>query len=171
MDVPSPHENQKLFLLGENIKGMTQQQLAVFRNEKLGFIFQFHELLPEFTALENVCMPAWIGKKDKKQTQDRAQSLLEKLGVGDRIQHKPSEMSGGEQQRVAVARALINKPAIIFADEPSGNLDSENANQLHKLFFDLREEVGCAFVLVTHNPELANQSDRKIVLQDGQIVP
>ena len=171
LDVPSPHENQKLFLLGENIKAMTHKQLAVFRNEKLGFIFQFHELLPEFTALENVCMPAWIGKKDKKQTQDRAQSLLEKLGVGDRIQHKPSEMSGGEQQRVAVARALINKPAIIFADEPSGNLDSENANQLHKLFFDLREEVGCAFVLVTHNPELANQSDRKIVLQDGQIVP
>ncbi len=170
LDTPTPHEDLKITLLGKNIKEMTPQQLASFRNEKLGFIFQFHELLPEFTALENVCMPAWIGKKDKKETQERAQSLLEKLGVGDRIQHKPSEMSGGEQQRVAVARALINKPAIIFADEPSGNLDTNNANQLHKLFFDLRDELGCAFVIVTHNPELASQSDRKIVLQDGHII-
>lgn len=170
LDTPSPLPNQSLKLLGEDVNQMSRKALAAFRNSKLGFIFQFHELLPEFTALENVCLPAWIGKKDKRETEVRAKSLLAKLGVGDRAQHKPSEMSGGEQQRVAVARALINKPSIIFADEPSGNLDSENAAQLHQLFFDLREELGCAFVIVTHNHELADQSDRKIVLHDGQIV-
>lgn len=170
LDTPSPLPNQSLKLLGEDVNQMSRKALAAFRNSKLGFIFQFHELLPEFTALENVCLPAWIGKKDKRETEARAKSLLAKLGVGDRAQHKPSEMSGGEQQRVAVARALINEPSIIFADEPSGNLDSENAAQLHQLFFDLREELGCAFVIVTHNHELADQSDRKIVLSDGQIV-
>ena len=170
LDTPSPLPNQSLKLLGEDVNQMSRKALAAFRNSKLGFIFQFHELLPEFTALENVCLPAWIGKKDKRETEVRAKSLLAKLGVGDRAQHKPSEMSGGEQQRVAVARALINKPSIIFADEPSGNLDSENAAQLHQLFFDLREELGCAFVIVTHNHELADLSDRKIVLHDGQIV-
>jgi len=170
LDTPSPLPNQSLKLLGEDVNQMSRKALAAFRNSKLGFIFQFHELLPEFTALENVCLPAWIGKKDKRETEVRAKSLLAKLGVGNRAQHKPSEMSGGEQQRVAVARALINEPSIIFADEPSGNLDSENAAQLHQLFFDLREELGSAFVIVTHNHELADQSDRKIVLHDGQIV-
>ena len=170
LDTPSPLPNQSLKLLGEDVNQMSRKALAAFRNSKLGFIFQFHELLSEFTALENVCLPAWIGKKDKRETEVRAKSLLAKLGVGDRAQHKPSEMSGGEQQRVAVARALINEPSIIFADEPSGNLDSENAAQLHQLFFDLREELGCAFVIVTHNHELADLSDRKIVLHDGQIV-
>lgn len=170
LDSPSPHPNQQLSILGEDIQSMSQQSLAHFRNRQLGFIFQFHELLPEFTALENVCLPAWIGKKEKRETELRAHSLLEKLGVGNRSHHKPAEMSGGEQQRVAVARALINAPKIIFADEPSGNLDSENASQLHQLFFELREELNCAFVIVTHNPKLANQSDRKISLEDGQIV-
>lgn len=170
LDSPSPHPNQQLSILGEDIQSMTQRSLAHFRNRQLGFIFQFHELLPEFTALENVCLPAWIGKKEKRETKLRALSLLEKLGVGNRGHHKPAEMSGGEQQRVAVARALINTPKIIFADEPSGNLDSENASQLHQLFFELREELNCAFVIVTHNPKLANQSDRKISLKDGQIV-
>ena len=170
LDTPSPLPNQSLKLLGEDVNQMSRKALAAFRNSKLGFIFQFHELLPEFTALENVCLPAWIGKKDKRETEVRAKSLLAKLGVGDRAHHKPSEMSGGEQQRVAVARALINEPSIIFADEPSGNLDSENAAQLHQLFFDLREELGCAFVIVTHNQELANKADRKIELVDGEII-
>jgi lipoprotein-releasing system ATP-binding protein len=135
----------------------------------LGFIFQFHQLLPEFTALENVCIPAFIAGKEKAATEIEAKRLLDYLGLSHRIMHKPNELSGGEQQRVAVARALINKPAVIFADEPSGNLDTTSAENLHKLFFQLREEFGQTFVIVTHNEELANMADRKLVMVDGLI--
>ena len=158
-----------LLLMGKSVGAMKSKELAQFRNRHLGFIFQFHELLPEFSALENVCLPAWIGKKDTEATRKRAKSLLDLLGLKDRMQHKPTALSGGEQQRVAVARALMNAPELIFADEPSGNLDSENAAQLHELFLKIRKEVGCAFVIVTHNTELATMADRKITLVDGAI--
>lgn len=158
-----------LLLMGKSVGAMKSKELAQFRNRHLGFIFQFHELLPEFSALENVCLPAWIGKKDTEATSKRAKSLLDLMGLKDRMQHKPTALSGGEQQRVAVARALMNAPELIFADEPSGNLDSENAAQLHELFFKIRKEVGCAFVIVTHNTELATMADRKITLVDGAI--
>lgn len=158
-----------LLLMGKSVGAMKSKELAQFRNRHLGFIFQFHELLPEFSALENVCLPAWIGKKDTDATRKRAKSLLDLMGLKERMQHKPTALSGGEQQRVAVARALMNAPELIFADEPSGNLDSENAAQLHELFFKIRKEVGCAFVIVTHNTELATMADRKITLVDGAI--
>ena len=158
-----------LLLMGKSVGAMKSKELAQFRNRHLGFIFQFHELLPEFSALENVCLPAWIGKKDTEATRKRAKSLLDLMGLKDRMQHKPTALSGGEQQRVAVARALMNAPELIFADEPSGNLDSENAAQLHELFLKIRKEVGCAFVIVTHNTELATMADRKITLVDGAI--
>lgn len=158
-----------LLLMGKSVGAMKSKELAQFRNRHLGFIFQFHELLPEFSALENVCLPAWIGKKDTEATRKRAKSLLDLMGLKERMQHKPTALSGGEQQRVAVARALMNAPELIFADEPSGNLDSENAAQLHELFFKIRKEVGCAFVIVTHNTELATMADRKITLVDGAI--
>ena len=141
--------------------------LSKFRNLNLGFIFQFHQLLPEFTALENVCIPAFIANKPKKEVEIEAIKLLDYLGLSHRIHHKPTELSGGEQQRVAVARALINKPAVIFADEPSGNLDHASAENLHQLFFKLRDEFGQTFVIVTHNEELANMADRKFVMIDG----
>ena len=169
LDKPAAAADSELIVLGNDLSKMTTKAMAHFRNQRLGFIFQFHELLPEFTALENVCLPAWIGKTDTKEAENRAIALLETLGLQDRIHHKPTELSGGEQQRVAVARALINQPDIIFADEPSGNLDSDNAQQLHQLFFELRDQLKCAFVIVTHNELLAEQADRKIVLQDGQI--
>lgn len=149
---------------------LKNESMANFRNANIGFVFQFHNLLPEFTALENVCLPAFIGKKDEKQSRKRAQELLEFLGLKDRAHHKPSEMSGGEQQRTAVARALINSPGIIFADEPSGNLDSANAAELHKLFFKLRDEFRQSFVIVTHNAELAGMADRKLTIKDGKIL-
>ena len=149
---------------------MNDKQISSFRNLNLGFIFQFHQLLPEFTALENVCIPAFIANKNKKDTEIEARKLLTYLGLSHRINHKPNELSGGEQQRVAVARALINKPAVIFADEPSGNLDTLAAENLHKLFFKLRDELGQTFVIVTHNEELANMADRKLVMVDGMIV-
>ena len=152
------------------INFLSQKQLSKFRNEQLGFIFQFHQLLPEFTALENVCIPAFIKKAPKNETEKRAKELLDFLGLGHRYNHKPSELSGGEQQRVAVARSLINNPKVIFADEPSGNLDSEAAENLHKLFFKLRDEFGQTFVIVTHNEELANMADRKLIMVDGKIV-
>ena len=158
-----------LLLMGKSVGAMKSKELAQFRNRHLGFIFQFHELLPEFSALENVCLPAWIGKKETEATRKRAKSLLDLMGLKDRMQHKPTALSGGEQQRVAVARALMNAPELIFADEPSGNLDSENAAQLHELFLKIRKEVGCAFVIVTHNTELATMADRKITLVDGAI--
>ena len=149
---------------------LNSKELAKFRNEKIGFIFQFHQLLPEFTALENVCIPAFIGNKSKKETEIRAKELLELLGLSHRLNHKPNELSGGEQQRVAVARALINNPSIILADEPSGNLDSTAAKQLHKLFFELRDKLNQTFIIVTHNEELANMADRKLTMNDGKIV-
>jgi lipoprotein-releasing system ATP-binding protein len=148
---------------------MPDKQLSRFRNLNLGFIFQFHQLLPEFTALENVCIPAYIAGKKPAETENEAKQLLDYLGLSHRIKHKPNELSGGEQQRVAVARSLINKPAVIFADEPSGNLDTTSAENLHQLFFKLREEFGQTFVIVTHNEELANMADRKLVMVDGRI--
>ncbi|OEK05647.1 lipoprotein ABC transporter ATP-binding protein [Roseivirga misakiensis] len=151
------------------VADLSSQQLASFRNKKLGFVFQFHNLLPEFTALENVCLPGFIGGRPEKAVRSRATELLNSLGLGKRALHKPSELSGGEQQRVAVARSLINDPAIIFADEPSGNLDSKNAEELHKLFFKLRDDFDKTFVIVTHNPELAQMSDRKVEIADGVI--
>ena len=163
-------ENEiELLINDENILAMNDRNLSKFRNLNLGFIFQFHQLLPEFTALENVCIPAFIAKKPKKESEEEAIKLLAYLGLSHRIHHKPNELSGGEQQRVAVARALINRPAVIFADEPSGNLDTHSAENLHQLFFKLRDEFGQTFVIVTHNEELANMADRKLVMVDGQI--
>ena len=152
------------------VSELSTQQLASFRNERIGFIFQFHNLLPEFSALENVCLPGFIGSKPEQTVRKRAAELLGTLGLANRVSHKPSELSGGEQQRVAVARSLINDPAIIFADEPSGNLDSKNAEELHKLFFRLRDDFDKTFVIVTHNHELAEMSDRKVEIADGTIV-
>lgn len=149
------------------VASLSDKELAKFRNQHIGFIFQFHQLLPEFTALENVCIPAFIKKTPVDQSKKRAMELLEFLGLADRSDHKPSELSGGEQQRVAVARALINNPSIVFADEPSGNLDSESAERLHKLFFELRDTFGQTFVIVTHNEELAAMADRKLTMIDG----
>ena len=167
----APNSNDtSLEINGENILKMNDKALSKFRNLHLGFIFQFHQLLPEFTALENVCIPAYIAGKEKKETEVEAKRLLDYLGLAERSHHKPNELSGGEQQRVAVARALINKPAVIFADEPSGNLDTASAENLHQLFFKLREEFGQTFVIVTHNEELANMADRKLVMKDGLIV-
>lgn len=162
--------NSSLVINSENIGTLSGKQLAKFRNENLGFIFQFHQLLPEFTALENVCIPAFIKNTPKAEAIKRAKELLEFLGLSHRENHKPNELSGGEQQRVAVARALINNPAIILADEPSGNLDTESAENLHNLFFKLRDEFGQTFVIVTHNEDLANMADRKLVMQDGKII-
>ncbi|WP_298122318.1 ABC transporter ATP-binding protein [Flavobacterium sp.] len=169
LDKPSVENGTSLTINDEDILKMNDKLLSKFRNQHLGFIFQFHQLLPEFTALENVCIPAFIGGKEKKETEKEAKRLLDYLGLSHRIDHKPNELSGGEQQRVAVARALINKPAVIFADEPSGNLDTASAENLHQLFFKLRDEFGQTFVIVTHNEELANMADRKLVMVDGQI--
>lgn len=160
----------KLHINGTDISRMGSRQLSAFRNTHIGFIFQFHHLLPEFTALENVCIPAFIAKTDRRTAENRAAELLELLGVDHRATHKPNEMSGGEQQRVAVARALINRPSIVLADEPSGNLDSENAAALHRLFMELRTELDQTFVIVTHNEELARISDRTVMMKDGLIV-
>ena len=159
----------ELIINGEDILSMNDKALSKFRNLNLGFIFQFHQLLPEFTAIENVCIPAFIANKSKQETEIAAKKLLDYLGLSHRIHHKPNELSGGEQQRVAVARALINQPAIILADEPSGNLDTASAENLHQLFFKLRDELGQTFVIVTHNEELANMADRKLVMVDGEI--
>jgi len=169
LDEPTIEDGLELRINGQDILTMNDKTLSKFRNLNLGFIFQFHQLLPEFTALENVCIPAYIANKSKQETETEAKRLLEYLGLSHRINHKPNELSGGEQQRVAVARALINKPAIIFADEPSGNLDTASAENLHQLFFKLRDEFGQTFVIVTHNEELANMADRKLVMVDGQI--
>jgi lipoprotein-releasing system ATP-binding protein len=152
-----------------NITSLNEKKLAAFRNQHIGFVFQFHHLLPEFTAIENICIPAFINKTSKKEAELKANELLDLLGLKHRVNHKPSELSGGEQQRVAVARALINNPKVIFADEPSGNLDSENAQNLHQLFFTLRDELKQTVVVVTHNETLANMADRKLIMKDGQI--
>ena len=155
---------------GQTIHSMKSSHLSTFRNEEIGFIFQAHQLLPEFTALENTCFPAWIKGNSKKETEKRAEEILTNLGLADRLDHKPSELSGGEQQRVAVARALINKPAVVFADEPSGNLDTASAKALHELFFELRDKYHQTFVIVTHNRELAEMSDRMLEIKDGVII-
>ena len=170
LDKASPKEQPSLVMNSKSVISLKDKDLAKFRNEHIGFIFQFHQLLPEFTALENVCIPAFIKGKSKIESENRAKELLDFLGLSHRYDHKPNELSGGEQQRVAVARALINSPELIFADEPSGNLDSESAENLHNLFFKLRDEFGQTFVIVTHNEELANMADRKLVMVDGKIV-
>ncbi|MDB9723921.1 ABC transporter ATP-binding protein [Polaribacter sp.] len=170
LDKPAQTNDFELSLNNKSLKNLTDKELSSFRNSHIGFIFQFHQLLPEFTALENVCIPAFIGRKPKKEAEQKAKEILEFLGVGHRINHKPSELSGGEQQRVAVARALINNPSVILADEPSGNLDSESAKNLHELFFQLRDKFGQTFILVTHNAELAEMADRKLTMKDGVII-
>jgi len=170
LDTPSNKGESTLFINDEDINQLNDKSLARFRNEHIGFIFQFHQLLPEFTALENVCIPAFIKGTGKSEAEKRAKELLDFLGLANRYDHKPNALSGGEQQRVAVARSLMNSPAVVFADEPSGNLDSESADNLHKLFFKLRDEFGQTFVLVTHNLELANMADRKLTMVDGLIV-
>ncbi|MFA6199723.1 MAG: ABC transporter ATP-binding protein [Bacteroidales bacterium] len=166
LDKPNKGE---VWIKEKNVLTMNERQLAAFRNKEIGFIYQFHNLLAEFTAIENVCIPSFIAGKSKKEAIKEAEELFEILQIKDRIHHKPSELSGGEQQRVAVARALINKPSIILADEPSGNLDSQNAKELHSLFFKLREIYKQTFVIVTHNEELAAMSDRELLMKDGMI--
>lgn len=155
---------------GQSVEGLKGKELAAFRNKHIGFVFQFHHLLPEFSALENVCIPGWIAGRKRKEVEEQAAALLEKLGLGNRKEHKPQELSGGEQQRVAVARALINQPVIVFADEPTGNLDSKNAKELHDLFVSLRDEFQQTFLIVTHNEELAAMSDRSLFMRDGLIL-
>lgn len=167
LDQPDQGE---IMLHNTRITGMGARQLSAFRNQYIGFVFQFHHLLPEFSSLENVCIPGWIGNRSKKEVEERALNLLKQLGLGHRIDHKPSALSGGEQQRVAVARALINNPRIVFADEPTGNLDSTNARDLHELFFQLRKELNQTFLIVTHNEELAQMSDRVIHMKDGRTI-
>ena len=169
LERPNSNPNSIVYLNGTDTTQLGDKQLSQFRNQNMGFIFQFHELLPEFTALENVCLPTWIANGNIKNAEKKALVLLKRLGVNDRVNHKPTQLSGGEQQRVAVARALINDPKIIFADEPSGNLDTENADQLHDLFFELRKEQQCSFVIVTHNKDLAKRADRIINIIDGAI--
>ena len=154
----------------QDIASLNQRNLAAFRNQKIGFVFQFHHLLPEFTALENICIPAYIAGISKKEATEKAMQLLDYLNLTDRKDHKPSMLSGGEQQRIAVARALINNPAIILADEPSGNLDTQSAHDLHQLFFDLRDKTGQTFIIVTHNPQLAEMADKTFTMKDGLIV-
>ena len=170
LDKPTNLNDATLTLNEQNVLKLKDKTLSKFRNKHIGFIFQFHQLLPEFTALENVCIPAFIAGKQKKEVEKEATKILDFLGLTDRMEHKPNELSGGEQQRVAVARALINKPNVIFADEPSGNLDTASAKNLHELFFKLREEFHQTFVIVTHNTELANMTDRKLVMRDGKII-
>lgn len=170
LDKPTNPKEAELQIADKNLLTLKDKALSKFRNEHIGFIFQFHQLLPEFTALENVCIPAYIGGKSKSETEAKAKELLDFLGLADRVNHKPNELSGGEQQRVAVARALINDPDVIFADEPSGNLDSVSAKHLHELFFTLRSKFNQTFVIVTHNQELANMADRKLEMKDGKII-
>ena len=167
LDEPDAGE---VLLNGTRVNNLRGKQLAGFRNKHIGFVFQFHHLLPEFTALENVCIPGWLGNRKKKEVEDRAKELLKLLALENRMENRPSELSGGEQQRVAVARALINNPDIIMADEPTGNLDSAHAKELHQLFFDLRKQFNQTFLIVTHNEELAAQCDRTIHMKDGRII-
>ena len=170
LDIQTNKQGSKLLIKERDITALSEKELAKFRNENIGFIFQFHQLLPEFTALENVCIPAFIKNTAKNDAEKRAKELLDFLGLSHRYHHKPNELSGGEQQRVAVARALVNNPSVIFADEPSGNLDTESADNLHKLFFKLRDEFGQTFVIVTHNKELAEMADRKLTMVDGKMM-
>ena len=170
LDKASNNAGAELNINNVDLLQLKDKSLSNFRNKHIGFIFQFHQLLPEFTALENVCIPAFIANKSKKEAETKAKELLNFLGLSDRIQHKPNELSGGEQQRVAVARALVNDPDVIFADEPSGNLDSASAENLHELFFELRKKFNQTFVIVTHNQELAEMADRKLEMKDGKII-
>ena len=160
----------KVMIEGKEVLNQNEKALSAFRNKSLGFIFQFHHLLPEFTALENVCIPAYIANQSKREEETREKDLLSLLNLSHRLHHKPTELSGGEQQRVAVARALMNHPSLVLADEPSGNLDTNNAHELHKLFFELRDKLNQTFIIVTHNEELANMADRTIHMKDGRIV-
>lgn len=171
LEKPDKQAGTSVIIDGEDVTKMSGNQLSKFRNESLGFVFQFHQLLPEFTALENVCLPAYIAKTSKTQAEKRAAELLDYLKLTDRMHHKPGALSGGEQQRVAVARALINDPKVIYADEPTGNLDSSTAQDLHQLIWKLRTEFNQTFVIVTHNDELANLADRKLVMSDGVFMP
>lgn len=170
LDQPDIDGISQLTINNISLKGLKSKALSAFRNEHIGFIFQFHQLLPEFTALENVCIPAYIAKKEKAPTEKRAKELLDFLGLSHRYHHKPNALSGGEQQRVAVARALINNPSLILADEPSGNLDTESAEHLHNLFFKLRDQFNQTLIIVTHNEELADMADRKLTMVDGRFV-
>lgn len=165
-----PSSSEELVINNTDVKQLNDRNLSKFRNRHIGFIFQFHQLLPEFTALENVCIPGFIANRSRKDVEREAAELLNFMGLSDRMQHKPNELSGGEQQRVAVARALINKPDVIFADEPSGNLDTVSSKNLHELFFTLREQFDQTFVIVTHNQELAEMADRKLEMKDGKII-
>lgn len=160
-------DSGKLRILDKDPFALTTKQLAAFRNQHIGFVFQFHHLLPEFTALENVCMPGWIAKQADSTVRKKATEMLQRLGLGGRLDHKPSELSGGEQQRASIARALLNAPAVVLADEPTGNLDSRNAEDLHRLFLQLREDLGQTFIMVTHNQALAAMSDRILEMKDG----
>jgi len=169
LDFYTKNQKSQLLINGVDVSSLSDTALAKFRNKQLGFIFQFHQLLPEFSAIENICIPAFIKGTSQKEAETKALELLKFLGLEDRKNHKPNELSGGEQQRVAVARALINSPSVIFADEPSGNLDSESAEQLHQMFFKLRDQFGQTFVIVTHNQELADMADRKITMSDGLV--
>lgn len=169
LDIADDSAAIELEINGTSVCDLSSKKLSLFRNRQIGFIFQFHQLLPEFTALENVCLPAFIQNVSKQEAFEKAKQLLDDLGLQDRHDHKPSQLSGGEQQRVAVARALINNPSVIFADEPSGNLDSESAKNLHQLFFDLREKYNQTFVIITHNNQLADMADRKLTMIDGII--
>ena len=168
LDVP---DSGRVLMDGEDLSSMNAKRLAAFRNRHIGFIFQFHHLLPEFTALENICLPAWIAGRPRKEAEKEAMQLLEMFRLSERAEHKPHELSGGEQQRVAVARALINHPSVVLADEPSGNLDSENARELHRLFLDLRDKMQQTFVIVTHNPQLSEMADRTLYMEDGVLKP
>ena len=170
LDAANNRKDTSLIINDVDVKELSSKALSRFRNEHIGFIFQFHQLLPEFTALENVYIPALIKGTSRKEAEKRAKELLSFLKLSDRISHKPSALSGGEQQRVSVARALMNHPSVVFADEPSGNLDSESAENLHQLFFDLRKTFNQTFVIVTHNEELANMADRKLTMVDGRII-
>lgn len=160
----------QVLIQGTDVTRLSRNELAAFRNQSIGFVFQFHHLLPEFSALENVCIPGWLGKRSKTEVKREAMSILELMGLSGRADHRPNQLSGGEQQRVAVARALINKPAVIFADEPTGNLDTTTARELHRLFFDLRDQFKQTFLIVTHNEELAALSDRCLRIRDGRLM-
>ena len=168
IETPDDNNDSKLMICERDIFGLNDKELSNFRNKNIGFVFQFHELLPEFTCLENVCLPAWIGNNNN--IKERAISLFKELGLIDKLDKKPATLSGGERQRVSVARALINNPKIILADEPSGNLDSKNSEILYDIFFDLRKKINCTFVIVTHNQSLAKKADRQIVINDGKII-
>lgn len=167
LDQPDQGE---VYLNGQSLQAISPKQMSGFRNRHIGFIFQFHHLLPEFSALENVCIPAFIAGKTEREAKSRAKELLDYLGLGDRLTHKPTQLSGGEQQRVAVARSLMNQPDVVFADEPTGNLDTASSEDLHNLLFDLRKDFNQTFVIVTHNPELAQMSDRTLTMEDGQLL-